>query len=99
MCDLHEFDWQRSPWDGEGILLVEPCCPLLQMPFCQQVFNWAFIVCVILEVMKQAGKSELAACPPSPGPRQRLGHSSEGMGDPKWGCGPLPETLGIFPPG
>lgn len=49
-----------------GIFLVEPCCPLLQMPFCQQVFNWAFIVRVILEVMKRVGKSEPAACPPSP---------------------------------
>lgn len=67
------------------------------MLFCQQVFNWAFIACVILEVMKQAGKSEPAACPPSPGPRQRLEHGSEGIRDPEWGSGLLPEMPGIFP--
>jgi len=57
MCDLHELTW-----DGGNV----PHRALFQMPFSQQAFNWAFIVCVIWEVMKQAGKSELAASPPSP---------------------------------
>lgn len=53
MCDLHEF----SPWDG-GIFLVEPCCPLLQMPFCQQVLHGVLVVGVILGVLKQEGQSK-----------------------------------------
>lgn len=99
MGDLHEFNWKCSSWDGGGTLLVEPCCPLLQMPRCQRVLNWAFIVCVILEVMRQAGRRELAACPPAPGPQQQLGHSSEGAGDPENGLGlnktppPWPQAL------
>lgn len=61
MCDLHG---STAPGIG-GIFLLETCCPLLQMPFCQQVFNWAFMMCVIVEVMKQAGRSGSAAWPPS----------------------------------
>lgn len=62
MCDLHKFSWKCSPWDG-GIFLVEPCCPLLQMPFCQQVLHGANMlhvccVCDFWGVMKQEGKSK-----------------------------------------
>lgn len=48
----------------------------------------------------EAGGEERAVSLSSiPGPRQWVGHSSEGIGDPKRGCGPLPETPGIYPPG